>query len=360
MKHKNKLNKILVLLIIIFILGGVTSCNKSKEQNEEKVVAKNGPLVTDLYTADPSAHVYAGKLYIYPSHDIESNGPDDGLGGQFQMRDYHVFSMEKAGGEVIDHGEILNVDDIPWASKQLWAPDAAYKNNSYYFYFPAKDKNGLFRIGVAVSDSPAGPFKAQPKPIKGSFSMDPCVFVDDDGKAYMYFGGLAGGQLEKWQTGKYNQNGKVPAADKPALCPRVAPMAQSMLEFESAPVEVKLLDQNGKPVLQGDQKKMFFEACWMHKYNGKYYLSYSTGYSRHIAYAIGDNPMGPFTFTGYILGPVVGWTNHHSVVEYQGKWYVFYHDAVMSGGIMYLRTMKMTELTYNEDGTIVTIYPDQI
>jgi hypothetical protein len=95
----------------------------------------------------------------------------------------------------------------------------------------------------------------------------------------------------------------------------------------------------------------------MHKYKGKYYLSYSTGYTRHIAYAIGDNPLGPFTFAGYVLKPVIGWTNHHSIVEYKGKWYLFYHDSSLSGGIMHLRCVKVAELNYNPDGTIITIDP---
>jgi hypothetical protein len=349
-------NTVILFSFLISMLVGNASCIDYKVKTEEKTGGKSAPLVTDIYTADPSAHVFRGKLYIYPSHDIESNVPDDGLGGQFRMQDYHVFSMDRVGGGVTDHGVILKLADIPWATKQLWAPDAAFKNDRYYFYFPAKDESGLFRIGVAVADSPTGPFKAQPNPINGSFSIDPCVFVDDDGKAYMYFGGLSGGQLEKWRTGKYDPDGEIPARDKPALYPRVAVMKDDMLEFEHAPVEARIVDRNGEPVLQGDRDKMFFEACWMHRYDGKYYLSYSTGYSRHIAYAIGDDPVGPFTFTGYILGPVVGWTNHHSVVAYNGKWYLFYHDSIMSGGIMHLRTMKMTELKYNADGTIVTVY----
>lgn len=348
-KNKNRYN---ILLFICMILVFFLICSKSNNKSE--------PLITHIYTADPSAHVFNGKLYIYPSHDIENNVPDDGFGAQFDMKDYHVFSIDKVGGKVTDHGEILNVDDIPWATKQLWAPDAAFKNNKYYFYFPAKDKNGLFRIGVAVSDSPSGPFKAQPEPIKGSFSIDPCVFVDDDDKAYIYFGGLSGGQLEKWQTGKYDPNGQVPQRNKPALFPRVVKMRENMLEFDGPINEAKILDKNGKPILQGDQSKMFFEATWMHKYNGKYYLSYSTGYSRHIAYAIGDNPLGPFVFKGYVLKPVVGWTNHHSIVQYKGKWYLFYHDSIMSNGVMYLRTIKMTELKYNADGTIITFYPEQL
>lgn len=143
------------------------------------------PLITHLYTADPSAHVFEGKIYIYPSHDRETDIADNDLGDQYDMVDYHVFSMESIDGEVVDHGVALALEDIPWASKQLWAPDAAYRDGTYFLYFPARDKQGLFRIGVATSDRPAGPFKAEPQPIPGSYSIDPCTFIDEDGQAYM-------------------------------------------------------------------------------------------------------------------------------------------------------------------------------
>ena len=162
------------------------------------------PLVTGIYTADPAAHVFGDKLYVYTSHDRDTNLPDDSLGGQYDMTDYHVLSFADMHTLPADLGEILNVKDVPWAEKQMWAPDAAFKNGTYYLYFPAKDRQGVFRIGVATSSSPAGPFVAQKEPIAGSFSIDPAVFVDDDGQAYMYFGGLWGGQLERWQSGTYD------------------------------------------------------------------------------------------------------------------------------------------------------------
>lgn len=165
------------------------------------------PLVTHIYTADPSAHVFDGKIYIYPSHDIETGTPENDNGDHFDMRDYHILSMDDINGKVTDHGVALSVKDIPWAGRQLWAPDAAYKNGTYYLYFPVKDKNDVFRIGVAVSTSPTGPFKTEPQPIEGSFSIDPAVFTDDDGTSYMYFGGIWGGQLQRWSNGNYDANG---------------------------------------------------------------------------------------------------------------------------------------------------------
>lgn len=321
----------------------------------------NEPLVSHIYTADPSAHVFEGKIYIYPSHDLDTDPPPTPDGAHFDMEDYHVFSMDDIDAPVVDHGQALHLNDIPWASKQLWAPDAAYKNNTYYFYFPAKDKDGIFRIGVATSPNPAGPFKAEPNYIPGSFSIDPAVFVDDDNRAYMYWGGIWGGQLERWQTGSYDPNGKEPAPDKPALGPYVAEMSDDMLTFKSEPKEISIVDENGNPILAGDEDRRFFEAAWVHKYNGLYYLSYSTGTTHYIVYAVSDNPWGPFEYKGRILNPVKGWTTHHSIIEFKGKWYLFYHDSTLSGGVTHKRNMKFTEIHYNEDGTIQTIdpYPDE-
>jgi len=275
------------------------------------------------------------------------------------MRDYHVLSMDDINSEVVDHGVALDVKDVPWAGRQMWAPDAARKNGKYYFYFPLKDKNDIFRIGVAVGDSPTGPFKAEEKPIKGSYSIDPAVYQDDDGRYYMYFGGLWGGQLQRWRTGKFIANGSpydnIPADNEPAICPKVALMSEDMLSFAEEPRDLQILDENGAALLAGDHSRRFFEAAWMHKYNGKYYFSYSTGNTHYICYAVSDNPYGPFTYKGIILTPVLGWTTHHSIVEFKAKWYLFYHDCELSGGKTHLRNIKCTEINYREDGTIVTI-----
>lgn len=323
----------------------------------EKKSRPNEPLVTHIYTADPSAHVFEGKLYIYPSHDLEHDGPDNDNGDQYQMENYHVFSMEDVDAPCIDHGEVLHMKNVPWVSKQMWAPDAAYKNGTYYLYFPARDKEGIFRIGVATSKNPAGPFTPEPNYIPGSFSIDPAVFVDDDGRSYMYFGGLWGGQLEKWQTGEFNPDGKEPSANEPALGPRVAELSDDMLTFKEAPQEIKILDENGNPIKAGDEDRRYFEGPWMHKYNGLYYLSYSTGTTHYLVYAVGTSPKGPFTYKGRILEPVIGWTTHHSIVQFKDKWYLFYHDSSLSGGVNHLRCIKYTELKYNPDGTIQTIKP---
>ena len=238
----------------------------------------------------------------------------------------------------------------------MWAPDAAYKNGKYYLYFPARDTEGNFRLGVAESDSPVGPFTPDDNYIPGSYSIDPAVMVEGD-EAYIYYGGLWGGQLEKWQTGEFVPDAVGPSGDEPALGPMFAVLSEDMKSFKSTPQMLRILDENGEPIKAGDEERRYFEAPWLHKYNGKYYLSYSTGTTHYIVYATSDSPVGPFTYGGRIMEPVIGWTTHHSIVEIGGKWYLFYHDCEMSGGINHRRTVKFTELKYNEDGSIVTIQP---
>ncbi len=317
-------------------------------------------LVPDDFMADPSTHVFNGKLYIYPSHDWESGVPENDNGDHFNMKDYHVFSTDDieavARGEkkLEDHGVVLKVEDIPWAGRQLWDCDVQEKDGKYYMYFPLKDQNDIFRFGVAVADKPEGPFIPQPAPMKGSYSIDVAAFKDDDGKYYFYFGGIWGGQLQRYKDNKALENAYLPQGDEVAIPPRVARLADDMLEFDEEPRPVLIVDKEGNP-LKANNPYRFFEASWMHKYNGKYYFSYSTGDTHYLCYAIGDNPYGPFVYQGVILTPVVGWTTHHSIIEFKGKWYLFHHDSVPSGGKTWLRSLKVCELHYNEDGTILQI-----
>lgn len=317
-------------------------------------------LIPDDYMADPSVHVFDNRVYIYPSHDWESGIPENDNGDHFNMRDYHVFSTDNVmHGVIRDHGVVLCVEDIAWAGRQLWDCDVVCKNGRYYMYFPLKDQNDIFRIGVAVADNPAGPFIPQPDPIRGSYSIDPAVLCDDDGCYYMYFGGLWGGQLQRYHNNKALENAVLPAGNEEALPSRVVRLSDDMLQFAEEPRPVVILDENGKPLTANDDRR-FFEASWMHKYNGKYYFSYSTGDTHFICYAIGDNPYGPFTYQGIILPPVVGWTTHHSIVEYQGKWYLFHHDSVPSGGKTWLRSLKVCELEYDAEGHILTVENNDI
>lgn len=334
--------------------GKATESAPAEEGKESKKEYLNQPLVSHIYTADPSAHVFNGRIYIYPSHDTATGTPENDNGDHFNMMDYHILSIDAVGGPVTDHGVALSVKDIPWAGRQLWAPDAAFANNTYYLYFPVKDKQDVFRIGVATSTKPEGPFVAEKEPIKGSYSIDPAVFKDDNGAHYMYFGGIWGGQLQRWNNNQYDSAAQLRKPKETAILPRVAKLTADMKSFAEPVKEIRIVDKDGNLFKEGNNDKRFFEAAWMHKYNGKYYFSYSTGDTHNLCYAIGDNPYGPFTYQGVILNPVEGWTNHHSIIEKDGKWFLFYHDVQLSGKT-HLRNVKVTELKYNADGTIQTI-----
>lgn len=315
------------------------------------------PLVTHIYTADPSARVFDGKVYVYPSHDIDAGIPFDDSGGHFAMEDYHVLAMDHPEGAAVDCGEVLHLRDVPWAERQMWAPDAACQDGTYYLYFPAKGPDGLFRIGAAVGSHPAGPFTAQPEPIPGTYSIDPAVLADDDGSHYLYFGGIWGGQLQKYRDDVHDESHEEPPAEQPALGPRVARLDRGMTRLAEPTREVTILDERGEPLLAGDHDRRFFEGAWVHKRRGTYYLSWSTGDTHLICYGVGDDPYGPFTYQGQVLTPVVGWTTQHSICEFQGRWFLFYHDAVLSGGQTHLRSVKVTELHHEPDGRIRTVHP---
>jgi len=178
-------------LALIMAIAATSSCQQTNKTASKATAdtSKNTkylsqPLISEIYTADPSAHLFNGKIYIYPSHDIEAGTPENDNGDHFDMKDYHILSMDSINGKVTDNGIALSIKDIPWAGRQLWAPDAALKNGTYYLYFPVKDKSDVFRIGVATSKNPVGPFKAEAKPIEGSYSIDPAIFTDTDGSTY--------------------------------------------------------------------------------------------------------------------------------------------------------------------------------
>lgn len=362
------------------------------------------PLITHLYTADPSAHVFDGKVYIYPSHDRETDIEFNDNGDQYDMADYHVFSVDSVetleafstnnkpssaaatpegensnnkkkegggGGGVTDHGVVLRLDQVPWASKQLWAPDAAYnpRTGEYVLFFPARDHEGIFRIGVATGRRPEGPFVAEPGPIAGSYSIDPAVLVDDDDTGYLYFGGLWGGQLQCYQDGADGATfdgrwagAQEPAgAGAPALGPRVAKLSADFRHLEGAVAEIALVDAaTGQRIAADDHERRFFEAAWCHKRRGKYYFSYSTGDTHLLCWAVGDSPRGPFAYGGRLLAPVRGWTTHHSVAEFprdSDRWWLFYHDCELSGGVDHLRSVQVREIWYDKEGRIVTERP---
>ena len=278
----------------------------------------DNPFVTHIYTADPTARVFNGRLYIYPSHDIQEFDDKSGNNG-FMMEDYHVFSTTDLMNYT-DHGVILDQRDVNWVdnnSYAMWAPDCIEKDGKYYFYFP-----GNFKIGVAIANSPEGPFVPRQSPIGGANGIDPCAFIDDDGTPYLYFGG--GEDL------------------------KVMRMKQDMATPDMNPIVVKNLPAQYK------------EGAFVFKRNGTYYFTFphAPNGSEEIAYATGSSPLGPFDYQGIIMDRWTDgcWTNHHSIVEYEGQWYIFYHHHDLSKD-QTLRSICADKMFFNDDGSIQKVTP---
>ena len=295
-------------------------------------VAQN-PIIRDQFTADPTARVFNGKVYLYPSHDIVP--PTGQRQDWFCMEDYHVFSSENLT-DWTDHGVIVTQNKVPWVrpdSYSMWAPDCIERNGKYYFYFPSAPMDGRgFGIGVAIADSPEGPFICQPEPIKGVNGIDPCVLQASDGNAYLF-----------WGAG------------------RCAKLKDNMIEIaDDTPTEkVKWGDREfemrGVNCLK-DLPNRQAEGPFAFEYNGNYYLTYP--YVREntevLGYAMSKNPMGPYEYKGLIMSEHENgcWTNHHSIVNYKGQWYLFYHQNAFSPRDDKRRSVQIDKLYFNPDGTI--------
>ena len=257
-----------------------------------------------------------------------------------------------------------DAEQVAWAEKQMWDNDVVEKDGKYLI-FSAKDYNGVFHLEVAYRRQARGSVYTRAPHPWCSFSIDPAAYSRTMTVRSMSTSAVSGAdsssgirlrqKLEGRRRPRSCCRQEDPAlfapADIPALSSFVVKMSEDVLQFAEAPRSVVVLDKDGQPLKAGDPHR-FFEASWMHKYNGKYYFSYSTGDSHFLCYAIGDNPYGPFTYQGVLLDPVVGWTTHHSIVQYKGEWFLFYHDCVPSNDVTHLRSLKVQRLFYNEDGTI--------
>ena len=320
---------------------------------EASVFAQN-PIIKDIYSADPTARVFNGKLYVYPSHDIIS--PVEPEREWFCMADYHVYTTDDMVN-YRDLGVILDQKDVPWGNPQsysMWAPDCIEKDGKYYFFFPTNVKDGRgFGVGVAVADKPEGPFVAREKNIEGISGIDPCVIKGYDGKYYIYWGG--GG----------------------LMCAQIKDDFSAL--DESVPSqEVKFGERTftrvGVDVAAG-LPEGFKEGPFAFTRNGKYYLTYPwvrgkagdpgpdgkplDNHTETLAYAMSDSPYGPFEYKGLIMkeSPTGCWTNHHSIVEYKGQWYLFYHHNDYSPKFDKNRSVRCDSLFFNEDGTIREVIP---
>ncbi len=301
---------------LLLLLAAIGIISTLKAQN---------PVIRDQFTADPTARVFNGKVYIYPSHDIPS--PVDRLKEWFCMADYHVFSSTNLT-DWTDHGVILTQNSVPWVqpdSYSMWAPDCVCKDGKYYFYFPSTPKGEGrrgFNVGVAVADTPTGPFIPEAEPIKGISGIDPCVLIDTNGESYIYWSGRG---------------------------ISVAKLKPNMLELASEPITIQGLPEG------------FKEGPYAFKRNDKYYLTFPwvQDKTETLAYAMSDNPMGPFTFKGIIMdeSPSGCWTNHHSITEYNGQWYLFYHHNDYSPNFDKNRSARIDSLSFNTNGTIKKVRP---
>ena len=316
--------KMLTRIAVLSSIVGLVSVADANGQN---------PVIRDQYTADPTARVFNGKVYLYPSHDIlapEGKGlrPD-----WFCMEDYHVFSSSDLVNWE-DHGVIVSQYSAPWVDSNtysMWAPDCVERDGKYYFYFPANRKpveganpgRGGFGIGVAIADAPEGPYVPQENPIEGIFGIDPSVLIDKDGQAYIYY---SMGQIF------------------------VAKLKDNMVELASQPVAIENLPDKGLK-----------EGPFVFERNGLYYLTFPhvENVTERLEYAIGESPEGPFRMAGVIMdeSPTGCWTNHHSIMEYEGQWYLFYHHNDYSPNFDKNRSTRIDSLFFNPDGTIQKVVP---
>jgi beta-xylosidase len=288
------------------------------------IVFAQNPLIRDQFTADPTARVFQGKVYVYPSHDIDCGTK------WFCMKDYHVFSSENLV-DWTDHGVIIDQEKVPWVNasqNSMWAPDCYEKNGKYYFYFPAPAKGSSgaqgMTVGVAISDTPYGPFTPEPQPIKGVSGIDPNVFIDKDGQAYLYWASVGKGLVG-------------------------AKLKDTMLELAGEPQAIQSFPDGMK------------EGPFLFERNGIYYFTFPHVIQKTeaLVYAMGKSPLGPFEYKGIIMDehPSKCWTNHHSIVEYKGQWYLFYHHNDLSPTFDKNRSIRADRLFFNQDGTIQKVVP---
>jgi GH43 family beta-xylosidase len=287
------------------------------------------PIVRNQFSADPTARVFGDRVYVFPSHDILAT-PGKGRVGWFCMEDYHVFSSANLT-DWTDHGMIVTQNKVPWVrpdSYSMWAPDCIYRNGKYYFYFPTSPKDTVtygrgFTIGVAVADKPEGPYVPEPTPIKGVRGIDPNVFIDKDGQAYLY-----------WSQGNIY----------------AAKLKENMTELASEVFTLKDLPTKGLK-----------EGPYVFERNGIYYLTFPHVENKieRLEYAISDNPLGPFKMTGVIMDESESgcWTNHHSLIQFKNQWYLFYHDRDYSPNFDKARSIRADSLFFNMDGTIRKVIP---
>jgi hypothetical protein len=288
------------------------------------VEAKGNPLFTHVFAADPSAHVWPDddRLWLYTSDDMP------GTDTHSTMASYHVFSTRDLVNWT-DHGRVLHLDQVDWAISHMWAIDAILWRGTYYLVYCAKEREtGIFRTGLATSDRPEGPFKDIGF-VKGlDWGQDPAIIVGDDGHPYLFWG--SGGS----------------ACGARLTDDLLAVVPGTIVNFKEQLHEV-------------------FEGPWVHRYQGKYYMSYpglpDGKWPQHMYWATADEPLGPYTYQGkYMAGfPGMSGTNHGSIINYGGRWIFFYHGARGPGARSTVRTLMADFLEYDDEGGIVMMAPTE-
>ncbi|GAA0493417.1 glycoside hydrolase [Paractinoplanes deccanensis] len=285
----------------------------------------DNPIVQTIYTADPAPLVHNGRVYLYTGHDEDGST-------WFTMKDWRVYSSADMVNWT-DHGSPLSLATFSWASANAWAGQAVQRNGKFYWYVPMTVRaTGQMGIGVAVSSSPTGPFTdAIGRPLVSNGQIDPTVFIDDDGQAYLYWG-----NPDLWYV-KLNAD---------------------MTSYSGSPTKIPLTTA-GFGTRTGDASRptLFEEGPWVYKRNGLYYLVFAAKCcSEFIAYSTAPGPTGPWTYRGTIM-PTQGssFTNHAGVIDFNGGSYFFYHNGALPGGGGFTRSVAVEKFAYRSDGTIPTI-----
>ncbi len=339
----------------------------------QRALADN-PIVQDVYTADPAPMVCSdGRLYLYTSHD-----EDETINNFFTMNDWKCYSTTDMVNWT-DHGTVLSYHQFEWAKENSsWAGQVVERDGKFYFYVPINAKNGQTAIGVAVSDSPTGPF-VDPigEPLVGPAYgyIDPTVWVDDDGQAYMYWGnpdlhcvllnddmisydtGYGNNGIITWEleTGDYSELSSMTDADKYISSGEYANDVSDKLKDMQAQFGVGVRTDNNKV----RRPTLYEEGPWFYKRGDHYYMVYAAnGIPERIDYSMSDDPLGPWEYKGMIMDDNVNgsgtgsFTNHAGIVDYKGHSYIFYHTGKLPGGGGFTRSVAVEEIYYNEDGTI--------
>jgi hypothetical protein len=284
----------------------------------------DNPIVQTVYTADPAPLVHNGRVFLYTGHDEDGST-------YFTMRDWRVWSSVDMVNWT-DHGSPMSLATFGWASADAWAGQAVFRNGRFYWYVPVRRANGSTAIGVGVSDSPTGPFRdALGRPLVDNSEIDPSVFIDDDGQAYLYWG-----NPNLWYV-RLNAD---------------------MISYSGSPTRIPLTAAGfGARTGNPDRPTLYEEGPWVYKRNGLYYLVFAAQCcSEHIAYSTAPSPTGPWTYRGTVMPTQGGsFTNHPGVIDFNGGSYFFYHNGALPGGGGFTRSVAVERFAYSADGRIPTI-----